>query len=795
MAPPLRTTTRQRVLAVLAAGATAASSAALLAPSTSTASSHREAPYTLSDPQADNTDIYAFVSPDAPDTVTLAANFQGFQEPAQGPNFYPWDDKARYEIHIDNNGDAKPDLTYRWSFKDVDNRGTAERGAADGTFLLNDGPVTSFDDADAEVQADLHPPGDPLRRGRHRAGADSPWSPNGKAAPPNVGRASTPDYAKLRNEAVTATVCSGQGGKAFAGPSDDPFFLDLRIFDLLYGGDLSETGYDGLSGYNVNTVALQLPKALLVGERRRGRRTRSSASGRPRSRQQNRVLLGNNAAPLTSVNQDSDTVAAVRQLRAGLAPGQPARQRGRRPGQPQGLLQPVHAGHGRQVPAQGAEPRGPGPRSSRSTRSRTPRRSAARPRTATTSSAAFLTGFSKDVFAGRTFGGAGAGVLDADLNSLDLNAVSPSPVPAEYLRLNVNVAPVAPGDRGFSRLGAVGGDLSGFPNGRRLQDDVVDIALQVLEGVLVRPAGATKNAVAGLGDGVNAATGGCRRPSRTSPCRTPARSSARAPTPLEFRQKFTSNGGVVTAQAFGISPAAKGGSAQLDRRHGQRLAQEPRARPAQRCRQRDEDRSRSSRRPGRQLTLLWRIFPPAGVGLGGRLRRSDHHHGPLVHRPSTPSATGAVLRDRPGGVPPPVSRRICPCASPPPSSASRCCSPAARRPTTVLPSRSCPPRPTSPQGTCREAAPDLLELGRTIPRLGDDGTVPATCSRSSPTCRTGSPCSPRPPSPTSPRSSRRWSSGSAGCASAPSATPTNPSWGTTCEASYDEVLGVCTGGA
>ena len=203
MAPPLRSTTRQRVLAILAAGATAASSAALLAPATSTASSHREAPYTLSDPQADNTDTYAFVSPENPDTVTLMANFQGFQEPAQGPNFYPFDNKARYEIHIDNNGDAKPDVTYRWSFKDVDNRGTADRGATDGTFLLNDGPVNSFDDATLKFKQTYT-----LQSIRYDAAVAEKATNlvlDGKAAPPNVGRASTPNYANLRNQAITAT--------------------------------------------------------------------------------------------------------------------------------------------------------------------------------------------------------------------------------------------------------------------------------------------------------------------------------------------------------------------------------------------------------------------------------------------------------------------------------------------------------------------------------------------------------------------------------------------------------------
>ena len=607
MAPPLRSTTRQRVLAILAAGATAASSAALLAPATSTASSHREAPYTLSDPQADNTDTYAFVSPENPDTVTLMANFQGFQEPAQGPNFYPFDNKARYEIHIDNNGDAKPDVTYRWSFKDVDNRGTADRGATDGTFLLNDGPVNSFDDATLKFKQTYT-----LQSIRYDAsGAEQATNlvVDGKAAPPNVGRASTPNYANLRNQAVTPTTVAG--GKAFAGPADDPFFLDLRIFDLLYGGDLSETGYDGLSGYNVNTVALQIPKAELVANR--------DAAANPvvgvwstTSRAKNRVLLDNNAAPATSVDEDSDAATESGPFVQVSRLGNPLVNEAVVPANLKDFFNRSTPDTDGKFLAKVQDPEVPiliesiykidnpnklgGPAAKRNDLT-----------------AAFLTGFSKDVFAGRTFGGAGAGVLDADLNSLDLNTVSPNPVPAEYLRLNVGVAPKKPGDAGFSRLGAVGGDLGGFPNGRRLQDDVVDIALQVLEGVLVRPAGATKTAVAGLGDGVNASD---KALSATFPYVALPHSGSelrKGTSPLQFRQQFTSRGGVVHAQAYGISPGAKGGTAQLIGVMGNgglkhlgyaQLNATGTATSSIQVRQ----------RPGLQLTLLWRITPARGAG-------------------------------------------------------------------------------------------------------------------------------------------------------------------------------------
>ena len=203
-------------------------------PSGSSASSHREAPLIAGDPRADNTDLYAFVSPDAPDTVTMIANWLPFEEPNGGPNFYPWADDTRYNIKIDNDGDALPDLTYTWVFD------TVIRNPA--TFLYNTGPVSTVDDPDLNYYQTydltvteegsapvallgdgdgVHDPGDPI------------------AAPSLSGPGSIPDYAPL---VTGATYPMPGGGQSFAGQADDPFFLDLRVFDLLYGGDLSEVG-------------------------------------------------------------------------------------------------------------------------------------------------------------------------------------------------------------------------------------------------------------------------------------------------------------------------------------------------------------------------------------------------------------------------------------------------------------------------------------------------------------------------------------------------------------------------
>src|SRR6266511_4228468 len=223
---------------------------ASLAPTQAIASSHREAPLISGQPQYDNTDLYAFVSPDRPDTTTLIANWIPFEDPAGGPNFYKFATDARYDINIDTDGEGGADLTYRWTFKDRVRNGN--------TFLYNTGPVTSLDDQDLNFRQTYA-----LQLVRRKGGifqSSTTLLKDVPVAPSNVGRASMPDYATLRNQAVRPVP---GGGNVFAGQADDSFYLDLRVFDLLYGGNLSEVGNDTLRGYNVNTVAIQVPSELL----------------------------------------------------------------------------------------------------------------------------------------------------------------------------------------------------------------------------------------------------------------------------------------------------------------------------------------------------------------------------------------------------------------------------------------------------------------------------------------------------------------------------------------------------
>src|SRR3954447_8023431 len=241
-----RLSARRRSIALLAVAGVTVGLVSGLAGDSGLASSHREAPLVASDPQIDNTDTYAFVSPDKPDTVTLIANWIPFEEPNGGPNFYPFATDAKYDINVDSDGNGKPDVTYRWTFRTEDRRGK-------DTFLYNNGPVTSLDDANLLFRQSYTLT--EIRKGHSRT-----LLRNAPVAPSDTGRASMPNYGTLRQQAITG----GNGVTSYAGQADDPFFLDLRVFDLVYGTNLGETKQDTLNGYNVNTIALQVPKSALA---------------------------------------------------------------------------------------------------------------------------------------------------------------------------------------------------------------------------------------------------------------------------------------------------------------------------------------------------------------------------------------------------------------------------------------------------------------------------------------------------------------------------------------------------
>lgn len=219
-------------------------------------SSHREAPEISKDPVADNTDLYAFVSPDRPDTVTLIANYIPLEEPAGGPNFYEFGDDVLYDIHVDHNGDGYAEITYRFRFQ------TTLRNPE--TFLYNTGQVTSLDSPNWNRRQFYSV-------ARVVDGEEAPLA-SGLACPPcNIGPRSMPNYPAL----AQAAVYQLPGGETvFAGQRAEGFYVDLgSVFDLL---DLrpfqnlhllptpAAPGVDGTNGLNVHTIAIQVPKTKLT---------------------------------------------------------------------------------------------------------------------------------------------------------------------------------------------------------------------------------------------------------------------------------------------------------------------------------------------------------------------------------------------------------------------------------------------------------------------------------------------------------------------------------------------------
>jgi Domain of unknown function (DUF4331) len=214
--------------------------------------SHREAPLIAFDPSADITDLYAFVSPDAPDTVTIIADYNGFQEPSGGPNFYPFNPDVTYWIKVDNTGDGVEDLTWTFDFE--------TSVANPDSFLYSGyGPIGAVD-ANVTQTYSVAQNGETIAEGL-------------AVPPPNIGPRTTPEYRGLSRAGIHPL---GEGGQVFAGQVDDPFFVDLgAIFDLGGLRPFNEAhlipldqrrGEDDLAGFNVNAIAVQLPMMALTND-------------------------------------------------------------------------------------------------------------------------------------------------------------------------------------------------------------------------------------------------------------------------------------------------------------------------------------------------------------------------------------------------------------------------------------------------------------------------------------------------------------------------------------------------
>lgn len=409
-------------------------------------SSHREAPEISKDPVADSTDVYAFVSPDKPKTVTLIANYIPLQEPSGGPNFYEFGTDVLYEIHVDNSGDGEADISYQFRFE--------TKLTTPTSFLYNTGPIGSLSDSTWNSKQ-FYTVTRRDRSGSHVIGRHL-------ACPPcNVGILSTPDYeAKLGRPAVHDLA---KDIRVFAGQRAEEFYVDLgSIFDLgnlrplqeanvfgMAAGLKSAPGVNATNRLNVHSIAVQVPTSQLT------------VKGRPTigvwttaSRQRVHVSAENGgdgtwSGPFTQVSRLGNPLFNEVIVPLGKKDywnhQQPAddKQFATYVAHPElaGLLPVLYPG---------AFPH--------------------------------LAALDK------------AGTARADLEAILLTGIPSGLIPgftnftgatqADMLRLNTSIPPTPASSKKFSILGLIGGDAAGFPNGRRVVDDVVTIELRAIAGVV-----------------------------------------------------------------------------------------------------------------------------------------------------------------------------------------------------------------------------------------------------------------------------------------------------------------------
>jgi hypothetical protein len=451
--------------------------AAALMPLIATASSHREAPFITTRPKVDGTDFYLFNSYESGRAgyVTVIASYQPFENPQGGPNYYTMDPNALYEILIDNTGSGKEALTFQFRFTTVDSGLTVKAGTKTIPVpLINLGPVTGVG---SPVQNVVETYTVTLVRGDRRTGtaqAVTDASTGGATfAKPldNIGAKSTPDYAAYAANFVRPITIPGCStpGRIFVGQRQDGFVVNLgETFDLVNikypVTQLAPAGTNGrnlapnsLAGYNVTSIALEVPASCLTagGDPVIGGWT--TASLRQASVLNPQPQSAKSAASVGAVN--SPTGAAIE----GGAWSQVSRL-----GMP--LVNELIIG----LPDKD-------------------RFNASSP-SSDAQFADYVTNPSLPILLQTLFGSAGVLAPNVyprtDLEAAFLTGIKglnqpKAVVPAEETRLNTSTAvtPIA----SQNDLGVLGGDLAGFPNGRRPIDDVVDIELRVAMGVLLTP--------------------------------------------------------------------------------------------------------------------------------------------------------------------------------------------------------------------------------------------------------------------------------------------------------------------
>ena len=447
---------RKRVALAIAA---AAATGLMVAPLTASASSHREAPLIAEDPLADNTDLYAFVAPDDSNRTVIVANYVPFENPAGGPNFYRFGDDVAYQIHIDNRGDARDHLVFTFQFQ--------TRTVDASTFLYNTGPI-SFDSSTKTYTNWNRPQSYSVTMTNTDTGSSAVIGSNLLTPPDVVGARSTGSAQNYHMLAKKAEYTLPNGVKVFAGQRDDPFFANLGgVFDLLNFSGATTGAEDYLAGINVHSIVLSVPSGMLT------------AGGDPvigvwatASRKAMTVLNGN------GTKTESGNWVQVSRL------GNP-------------LVNEVVIGLNQKDLFNGSTPSGDGQFLSRVTD----------PILAT-----YLNAF---------FPGLGGGSApEHNRNDLvtvfltgiqGLNQPAHLTAPGEELRLNTSIPPSSQNPNAVNPLGVLGGQLDGFPNGRRLADDVVDIEVQAVLGILCQAGGplagptpCRAGSVPDVGDGVRA---------------------------------------------------------------------------------------------------------------------------------------------------------------------------------------------------------------------------------------------------------------------------------------------------
>jgi hypothetical protein len=420
--------------------------AAAIAVPLSFGSSHREAPLTSIDPTADDTDLYAFTANDAPGALTVVANWIPFEDPAGGPNFYKFDDRAHYYINVDNTGDGAYDIRYEFAFK-------TKVGNPD-SFLYALPGVSSINDAKLNVKQTYNITREIYKNGKLRS--EKVIARGLPVAPNNVGPRTFPNYDAVAGQAIRSLP---GGGKVFAGQRDDPFYVDLgQTFDAInfrpnVGTGNQGGGKDDLAGYNVHSVVLQVPESQV---------TRDGKS------------VSSPAAPNAVIGVWSSTERRALQV-SGVSKAKGKWVQVSRLGNP--LVNEVVIPLGKKDMFNRTQPKDD---------AKNYGKYVVKPELAAVMNLLYKVGAPED-----NRDDIVTALLTGVPNATQINGAKSAA--ADTLKVNLGIPPTTSNP---NRFGFIAGDNAGFPDGRRLADDVTDIELRVVAGFL-------KGNKVPLGDGVD----------------------------------------------------------------------------------------------------------------------------------------------------------------------------------------------------------------------------------------------------------------------------------------------------